>query len=417
MEDNNINNLNNVSLRREQIRKNICNQFKKDVDINIEKSKEEQKEAMKHEDKLGAGAKKREHLDPEDKFAVVMKEYGKGKLNSGSGDKVKDQKQALAIAYSESGLDKDKKKIKKGEEITEKSDLKDDKTSKIESNYVSWDKNIEEQCNQCINFIAEENKCKRVDGYISSQGHCDLFNQFELKENIEKSVDINKYDNILIKSLKQGSGESQNRFNDYLKKGFDLELKDLTDEDLINKYKEFTKKKEETNIIEKSLDVLIKAKKKENKEEEIEGETSKDNENKIIEFIKTNKSIDDEAYHKFAEGIGMNPHEAEEVIYRLLNEKLNESPEDKKVVEGKPENQLKGGKGDKMNLKKVAELYNVKIGDLYKQLEIGRKVEAEHTDNKEKIDEIVLDHLTENPVYYTEAMPKDWAEKEIKKES
>ena len=44
----------------------------------------------------------------EKKFDKVMREWGEGKLKSSSGDKVKDQKQALAIAFSE------KKKASKG---------------------------------------------------------------------------------------------------------------------------------------------------------------------------------------------------------------------------------------------------------------------------------------------------------------
>jgi hypothetical protein len=66
------------------------------------KSEAEQEEAMKHPDKLGAGAKKRGKLkEKKDKVAVVMKEFARGTLRSGSGDKVTDRKQAIAIAISE----------------------------------------------------------------------------------------------------------------------------------------------------------------------------------------------------------------------------------------------------------------------------------------------------------------------------
>lgn len=44
------------------------------------------------------------------KVATVMKEYGKGKLKSSSGQKVKNPKQAIAIALSEAGMSKKKKK-------------------------------------------------------------------------------------------------------------------------------------------------------------------------------------------------------------------------------------------------------------------------------------------------------------------
>ena len=57
--------------------------------------------AMKHKDVLGAGAKKRKHLGKKNKVAVVMKEFSRGTLNSGSGHKVTNPKQALAIGYSE----------------------------------------------------------------------------------------------------------------------------------------------------------------------------------------------------------------------------------------------------------------------------------------------------------------------------
>lgn len=57
---------------------------------------------MRHPDKLGAGAKKRKHLkNPEDKVETVMKEFKRGTLHSGSGPKVTNRKQAIAIALSE----------------------------------------------------------------------------------------------------------------------------------------------------------------------------------------------------------------------------------------------------------------------------------------------------------------------------
>ncbi len=59
------------------------------------------KSAMKHPDKLGAGAAKRKSLPAKEKVGVVMKEFYRGTLNSGSGHKVTDPKQAAAIGYSE----------------------------------------------------------------------------------------------------------------------------------------------------------------------------------------------------------------------------------------------------------------------------------------------------------------------------
>ena len=64
------------------------------------------KETYKHSGKLGAGAKKRKKLAPKDKFEAVMGEFARGALHSGSGEIVTDRDQALAIAYSESGMSK-----------------------------------------------------------------------------------------------------------------------------------------------------------------------------------------------------------------------------------------------------------------------------------------------------------------------
>ena len=76
-------------------------------------SKEQRaKEAMKHPNKLGAGAAKRKELPKPEKMGVVMKEFSKGKLHSGSGAIVTNPKQAQAIGYSEMGESKAKKKGK-----------------------------------------------------------------------------------------------------------------------------------------------------------------------------------------------------------------------------------------------------------------------------------------------------------------
>ena len=73
-------------------------------------SKEAVKKAMHHEDKLGAGAKKRKGLPGKEKREVVMKEFQRGTLHSGSGEIVTNPKQAVAISYSESGQSRKKKK-------------------------------------------------------------------------------------------------------------------------------------------------------------------------------------------------------------------------------------------------------------------------------------------------------------------
>jgi hypothetical protein len=56
--------------------------------------------AMKHPNRLGAGAKKRRRLGEKNKRKAVMEEFKRGTLHSGSGEIVKNPKQAVAIAYN-----------------------------------------------------------------------------------------------------------------------------------------------------------------------------------------------------------------------------------------------------------------------------------------------------------------------------
>lgn len=66
------------------------------------KSEENIKKAMQHPDKLGAGAEKRRDLKSKKEImTAVMREFERGTLFSGSGEKVKNKRQALAIALSE----------------------------------------------------------------------------------------------------------------------------------------------------------------------------------------------------------------------------------------------------------------------------------------------------------------------------
>jgi len=63
---------------------------------------------------------------------------------------------------------------------------------------------------------------------------------------------------------------------------------------------------------------------------------------------------------------------------------------------------MKGGKADKLTLGKIAEIHNIKkIEVLIPQLKLGIKTEMEHTDSKKQAKEIALDHLVEDPKYYT----------------
>ena len=74
------------------------------------------------------------------------------------------------------------------------------------------------------------------------------------------------------------------------------------------------------------------------KEIEGKGEMKKSIEDKIIDFVKKNKNLDDSKFHGFVEKMGIDPHEAEEVIYRklntvLTNKKTQELLKNKKLQE------------------------------------------------------------------------------------
>jgi len=68
-----------------------------------------QKKAMQHPNTLGAGARARKGLHGQDKVGVVMAEFKRGTLHSGSGEIVSNPAQARAIAMSEAGISKHKK--------------------------------------------------------------------------------------------------------------------------------------------------------------------------------------------------------------------------------------------------------------------------------------------------------------------
>lgn len=89
----------------------LKHEMKKSTDLLVKALSSSQKKAMKHSDKLGAGAKKRKKLKGQSKFDVVMAEFERGTLHSSDGKIVTDRDQAVAIAYSESGLKKSQTKI------------------------------------------------------------------------------------------------------------------------------------------------------------------------------------------------------------------------------------------------------------------------------------------------------------------
>ena len=96
-------------------------------------------------------------------------------------------------------------------------------------------------------------------------------------------------------------------------------------------------------------------------------------------IVSKGQAINDDDVHAKAESMGVNPHEAEEAIYRLLAS-------------------LVGGKNDIIPGGLSAGLPTEDFPQ--KQLQAGRKVETEHSSNPVIANEITKDHLVEGEDYY-----------------
>ena len=89
--------------------------------------------------------------------------------------------------------------------------------------------------------------------------------------------------------------------------------------------------------------------------------------------------------------------------------------EEKKVEKGEDEEKeekLQGGKGDNKGWQDIADKHGVDLDKIMKQVAIGLKVEKEHTSEEKEAEEIVKDHLMEDPKYYTSKKDKNWGKKE-----
>ena len=77
------------------------------------------------------------------------------------------------------------------------------------------------------------------------------------------------------------------------------------------------------------------------------------------------------------------------------------------------EDKIPGGLAKGMSLNDIAKKHNVDIEVLKKEFVKGVKTEMEHTTDKEVAKEIALDHIFEDPKYYTKlaTIEEDWSEK------
>lgn len=131
---------------------------------------------------------------------------------------------------------------------------------------------------------------------------------------------------------------------------------------------------------------------------------------KIKEFIKNTPNLDDTAFHAFVEKLGIDPHEAEESVYRYVQE-LTAFADLIKNKKGEIENPIEGGVGDNLSQEDVDQ----------EELAMGMKVEMEHIAKNDKISEeikaaiakdIAMDHLKEIPDYYTRLLAMELEAKE-----
>jgi hypothetical protein len=88
-----------------------------------------------------------------------------------------------------------------------------------------------------------------------------------------------------------------------------------------------------------------------------------------------------------------------QVAKNFKRELSNTSP---KVTGIKVESEeIEGGEAEKMSVQDLAKKHGVKSSDIEKELEVGTKIELEHTDSKKMAKEIAMDHISEFPDYYT----------------
>lgn len=100
----------------------------------------------------------------------------------------------------------------------------------------------------------------------------------------------------------------------------------------------------------------------------------------LTTFFRANPTPEDAQVHELAEAYGTDPHTIEEQIYRIVGGKMKTGAD-----------KVPGGLADKKTNRDFDP----------KQIEMGHKVELEHTNNPAVAEEIARDHLEEFPQYYT----------------
>lgn len=84
------------------------------------------------------------------------------------------------------------------------------------------------------------------------------------------------------------------------------------------------------------------------------------------------------------------------------------------------EGKIKGGKADNLKPKDIADKFDLPVSKINRELQMGIKIEMEHTKSKKTAEDIAMDHLFEIPDYYTRLKKMEklatthWGKKEIK---
>lgn len=150
------------------------------------------------------------------------------------------------------------------------------------------------------------------------------------------------------------------------------------------------------------------------KETEGEGEVPESKEKKIIAFISKQENLDDSDFHTFVEKMGIEPHEAEEVIYKAFREMAKKNSLKENTIPNFTEDVIiKASKDGKLNIMD----YDMKqlIKGMEVELEHGTKNPEYNLTNDDPIMtlKIVLAHMKEGKKYYLPYL--DNMEKQLKK--
>lgn len=124
-------------------------------------------------------------------------------------------------------------------------------------------------------------------------------------------------------------------------------------------------------------------------------ETGKDDNNRLKSSIRTNlfKRVFYQKYPNHKDAISTEFNTTTIDVTKIYPELFRE----KNITET---NKIIGGKADKLSVNDIAKKFKVPTSKIKNQITKGIKVELEHTNDKQKALEIVMDHLTEFPDYY-----------------